>query len=313
MTPGRRTAFRLGRALEVPLAVLAVLAVLAAGAAFPADAATKRKAAKKTKPPAKKEASIPEVPRPHDDFAVSFPSSDGVRLVATWKPAAAGPSAPAVLLLHAFSRERREVASLADEFAARGYSTLALDLRGHGESVWKGGVRLGVSPSLQTSPNGFPRDVEAACAWLKPRASRLGVFGLSLSGNLAALATAAGWAEAAVAVSPNADRFEKLAGTRPTSPVGLLVLASEKDPGRAESARLLENRGRAPKSVVLYPGAAHSLDLLQKEPAAKALAFDWLDARVGPAMPPPAPVATIPVPEPPSTPPAAPTPGGGMP
>lgn len=302
-------AFRRPAARRVPaahLAVLTALSVLVTGAAHPAEAATKKKPTKQVK----QAAPIPEIPRPHDPFAVSFPSSDGIRLVATWKPSASGSSAPAVLLLHAFSRERREVASLADELAARGYSTLSLDLRGHGESVWKGGVRLGVSPSLQTSPNGFPRDVEAACAWLRPRATRVAVFGLSLSGNLAALATAAGWAEAAVAVSPNADRFGKLVGTRPRSPAGLLVLASEKDPGRAESARLLENLGRAPKSVVLYPGSAHALELFRGEPAAKAAAFAWLEARLGPVTPPPAPVATIPVPAPEPTPAAAPAPGG---
>ncbi len=286
------------------LVALATLAVLAVGTSLPADAATKKKKSRK------KPAPIPEVPRPHDPFEVSFPSSDGVKLVATWKPSPAGPSAPAVLLLHAFSRERREVAGLADELAARGFSTLALDLRGHGESVWKGGARIGLSPSLQTSHNGFPRDVEAACAWLRPRASRLGVIGLSLSGNLAALATATGWAEAAVAVSANADRFEQLAGTRPKSPQGLLVLASEKDPGRADSARALHALGRPPKSVSLYPGAAHALALLQGEPKAKALAFDWLDARLGPVAPAPSPVATIPVPELVPTPAAAPTPGG---
>jgi alpha-beta hydrolase superfamily lysophospholipase len=288
------------------MSTLAVLAVLVMGTSWPADAKTKKKSAKKPAP-------IPEVPRPHDPFEVSFPSSDGVRLVATWRPSPAGSSAPAVLLLHAFSRERREVAELADELATRGFSTLALDLRGHGESVWKAGARIGVSPSLQTAPNGFPRDVEAACAWLRPRASRLGVFGLSLSGNLAALATAAGWAEAAVAVSPNADRFEKLAGTRPRSPQGLLVLASERDPGRADSARTLDALGRPPKSVSLYPGAAHALALLQGEPTAKAIVFGWLEARLGPAVPLPSPVATIPVPEPVPAPAPASMPGGDSP
>ena len=289
------------------VATVLAFVVLLAAASSPAEAATKKKRTKK------KAAAIPEVPRPHDPYEVTFPSSDGVKLVATWKPSPAGASAPAVLLLHAFSRERRELADLADELASRGFSTLALDLRGHGESVWKGGARMGTSPSLQTSPNGFPRDVEAACAWLRPRASRLGVLGLSLSGNLAALATAAGWAEAAVAVSPNADRFESLAGTRPRSPQGLLVLASEKDPGRADSARALDTSGRPPKSVSLYPGTAHALVLLQGEPTAKALVFDWLDARLGPIVPPPSPVATIPAPETGPTPAAEPTPGGESP
>lgn len=269
-------------------ALVAALALLAAAAGGPAEAATKKKVVRK------KPAAIPMVPRPHDPFEVSFSSEDGVRLVASWRPAPSGPSAPAVLLLHAFSRDRRELAGVADELGARGFATLALDLRGHGDSVKKGTAVVGLSPSLQTSPNGFPRDVEAACAWLRARAPRVGVVGFSLSGNLAALATAAGWAEAGVAVSANADRLAPLAGTRPTAPRGLLVLASEKDPGRAESAQSLDTSGLEPKSLLIYPGAAHALDLLRNEPEARTAVLYWLDARLGPAPPPPSPVATVP-------------------
>lgn len=289
--------FRRPPARRQAAALVAVLAILAA-AALPAEAAKKRKKAKK------KPAPIPEVARPHDPFEVTFPTSDGVRLVATWKPSPAGPAAPAVLLLHAFSRERREVAELADELAAKGFSTLALDLRGHGESVRKGSARIGVSPSLQTSPNAFPRDVEAACSWLRTRSSRIGVLGLSLSGNLAAIATATDWAAAGVAVSPNAERLVPLAGSRSSTPKGLLVLASEKDPGRAESARTLDAAGLEPKGVVLFPGTAHALELLRTEAAAKVAAFAWLEARLGPVSPPPEPVTAI-APSEPAPPPEA--------
>jgi dienelactone hydrolase len=277
----------------------AALALLAGAVAPHARAATK----KSTK---KKSAAIPEVPRPHDPDEVSFPSSDGVKLVATWKPSPSGAAAPAVLLLHAFSRERREMAGLAAELGARGFATLALDLRGHGESVWKGGTRLGLSPSLQTSPNGFPRDVEAAVAWLRSRSPRLAVVGFSLSGNVAAIATANGWAEAGVSVSASSEPLASLAGSRSSAPRGLLVLASEKDPGRAASARALDAAGRDPKSVAVYPGSAHALELLRTEPAAKPALFAWLEARVGPVTPPPSPVQTV-------TPPASPVPVEGGP
>jgi dienelactone hydrolase len=277
-----RTGSRLRRAAAL-LASLAFLAALAA----PADGATKRKRRVRRKP-----APIPIVPRPHDPFEVTFPSSDGVRLVATWRPAAGDPAAPAVLLLHAFSRERREMSELADDLASRGFATLALDLRGHGESTRKGGARVGLSPSLQSSPSGFPRDVEAACAWLRQRARRVGIVGFSVSGNLAALATATGWADAGVAVSTNSSHLPRLAGNRPAAPRGLLVLAAMSDPGRAASARALDASGQEPKSMVVYAGSAHALELLRSEPAAKAATFEWLTARLGPVAPPPAPVAT---------------------
>jgi len=279
------------------LASVLALILLAGSLVETAEAATKRK----RRPVRRKPAPIPEVPRPNDPFEVTFPTADGVQLHATWKPSPAGAAAPAVLLVHAFSRERKDLAPLADELLARGFSTLAVDLRGHGESVWKGGARIGLSPSLQSSPTAFPRDVEAACAWLRSRASRVGVVGLSLSGNLAALATATGWADAGVAVSAYAERLPALAGSRPTAARGLLVLASEADPGRAESARTLDAAGRDPKAVVVFPGAAHALDLLTFEPGARKAAIEWLEARLAPI--PPFPVATA-APEPPE---AAPT------
>lgn len=279
-----------------PARTLAALVLVAAASAAllspAADAATKKK--RKAR---KAAAPVAEVPRPYDPFEVTFPTSDGVKLVATWKPAASGPSAPAVLLLHAFSRERREVAGAADAFGARGFSTLALDLRGHGESVWKGGARISLGASFQTNPNAFARDVEAACAWLRSRAPRVGVVGFSLSGNLAALATATGWAEAGVAVSANAERLPALAGGRPSKPRGLLVLAAEKDPGRAASARALDAAGSEPKGMTLYPGTAHAVELFRSEPAAQAAAIAWLEARLGPVPPPPAPTPA-PTPEP---------------
>ncbi len=287
---------RPARLLASALAAL----LLASALAETAEAATKRKRRTRRKP-----APIPAIPRPHDPFEVTFPTADGVRLHATWKPSPGGAAAPAVLLVHAFSRERRDLAELADELLARGFSTLAVDLRGHGESVWKGGARIGLSPSLQTSPSAFPRDVEAACAWLRSRASRIGIVGFSLSGNLAALATATGWAEAGVAVSAYAERLPALAGSRPTASRGLLVLASEADPGRAESARTLDAAGRDPKAVVVFPGAAHALDLLRFEPGAKSATIEWLEARLAPI--PPLPVATA-APEAPETPETAPAP-----
>lgn len=299
--PARPRLFRDGPAREArPRAdargravVLLLVAAVLAFAVSPAEAA------KKKRRPTRRSAAIPAVPRPHDPFEVTFSSPDGVKLFATWRPAPAAPAAPAVLLVHAFSRERRDFAELAGELGALGFSTLALDLRGHGESVRKGGAPISLGVSLQGSPNAFPRDVEAACAWLRGRASRVGVLGLSLSGNLAALATASGWAEAGVAVSANAERLEALAGTRPKAPRALLVLASEGDPGRAASARALDAAGREPKSIVLFPGTAHALDLLRQEPSAKDTAFGWLSARLGPVPPPPvatAPPATVPTP-----------------
>lgn len=155
-----------------------------------------------------------------------------------------------------------------------------------------------LSPSLQRSPSGFPRDVEAACAWLRERSPRIGVVGLSIGGELAILATASGWADAAVAVSPNAGRVPALAGPRPQAAHGTLILASEGDVDRAASARALTEAGLPPKRMLVFDGAAHGMALLTR-PEVRKEALDWLGARLAPSPPPapaPPPPAATPAP-----------------
>ncbi|MCE7960066.1 MAG: hypothetical protein DYH06_19335, partial [Acidobacteria bacterium ACB2] len=115
---------RLQRAAALGAAALLLGALLAPDA----GAATKKKKRRKAPTPT-------AVPRPPDPFKVTFPTSDGVTLAGTFRPSPAGQGAPAVLLLHDFSRERREWADLLPAWAEKGLAALAIDLRGHGEST----------------------------------------------------------------------------------------------------------------------------------------------------------------------------------
>ncbi len=119
-----------------------------------------------------------------------------------------------------------------------------------------------------SDPAGFPRDVEAACTWLRTKAPKVGVVGLSLGGNLAVLATARGWADAAVVISANSERLEPLAGGKPAAPRATLFVASEEAPQRAASAKALLAAAAEPKKLLLVPGSAHNLVLLEEHPEA---------------------------------------------
>jgi alpha-beta hydrolase superfamily lysophospholipase len=247
-----------------------------AAVVFPALSGHAVPAAKKKKTP------VPTaVPRPPDPGRVTIETADGVSLAASWRPVGERPTAPAVLLLHDFSRERRDWEALAPEFTSRGFATLAIDLRAHGESTKRSGKPLSISPRQMSDPAGFPRDVEAACRWLRERAPKVGVVGLSLGGSLADLASAGGLVDTAVVVSTNADRLPALAGGRPTAARGALFIASEQAPQRAESARSLYAAAAVPKKLLLVPGAAHNLVLFTEHPEAKAAMFDWLAAQLG--------------------------------
>ena len=256
-------------------------AVLVAAVVFPAFSAHATAAAKKKK---KKTPEPTAVPRPADPNRVTIETADGVSLAASWRPVGERPTAPAVLLLHDFSRERRDWEALAPEFTSRGLATLAIDLRAHGESTKRSGKPLSISPRQMSDPAGFPRDVEAACRWLRERVPKVGVVGLSLGGSLAVLASSGRLVDAAVVVSTNADRIAALVGGRPAAARSALFIASEQAPQRAESARALFAAAAEPKKLFLVPGAAHNLVLFSEHPEAKAAMFDWLVSHLGAAV-----------------------------
>jgi len=259
-------------------------AVTAAAVVFLATAVpTGASAAAKRKP---RRPEPTAVPRPPDPNRVTIPTSDGISLAGTWRPIPGVPKAPAVLLIHDFSRERREWDVLAHDFLVHGLATLAIDLRGHGESTRKqGGETVHPSPRFLRDPRSFPRDAKAALDWLRERSPAIGAIGLSTGANLAVLATANGWADAAVAVSANVANLHALAGTLPYQSRKTLVLASVQDPDRAASAKELDAEGEGPKKLILFPGAAHNLYLLAENLEARREALEWLSARLGAVSP----------------------------
>ena len=256
--------FRLRRAA----AALAAVAFLTASPA--AAAKKKRKAPEPT-----------AVPRPPDPTRVTITTPDGVALAASWRPVAGNDQAPAVLLDSRFlAREARARAARRRSSAEAGYATLAIDLRAHGESTKKNGQPIPISPRLLKDPNGFPRDVEAAAAWMKERAPKTAALGFSVGGYLALLAAARGQVDAAIVISVNEPRVAGLAGAAPPVPRSLLLLACEADPGRADSAKKLEAAAHAPKRLLLFPGAAHNLAVLREHPEAEKAVLDWLAERL---------------------------------
>ncbi|MCB9731748.1 MAG: hypothetical protein H6745_03825 [Deltaproteobacteria bacterium] len=110
--------------------------------------------------------------------AVTFTTSDGVRLAADWRPAAA-PGAPAVVLLHMVppANDRANYpAAFRELLAAKGLAVLNVDRRGAGDSE-------GSATAAYTGPDG-KRDVEAAVAFLAASgcptdAARTGLVGAS--------------------------------------------------------------------------------------------------------------------------------------
>jgi len=247
----------------------------------------------------KKRRKTPEptpVPRPADPYRVTIPTADGVALAGTFRPVDGNPKAPGVLLIHDFSRERREWEPFAEELHSLGFATLSFDLRAHGESTKKAGATIAISPRLLRDPAGFPSDVAAAAAWLRAKSPKTAAVGLSVGGYLALLASSRGQVDAVVALSVNEPRVAPLAGGAPVTPRGVLLVACIQDPGRADSAKKLLAASAEPKRMLLFPGGSHNLAVLREHPEAKTATLAWLAERVGAPAAPAAstPPATVP-------------------
>jgi pimeloyl-ACP methyl ester carboxylesterase len=255
------------------IAIVAAYALVAAVALLSSASAEAAKKRKKTPEPT-------PVPRPADPYRVTIQTADGVALAASFRPALGNPKAPGILLIHDFSRERREWEPFAEELHGLGFATLSFDLRAHGESTKKAGATIPISPRLLSDPSGFPRDVAAAAAFLHARSPKTAAVGLSVGGYLALLASSRGQVDAAVAISVNEPRVARLAGGEPVTPHGALLLACTLDPGRADSAKKLLAASVEPKRMLLFPGGAHNLLVLREHPDAKAAALAWLADRL---------------------------------
>jgi dienelactone hydrolase len=193
---------------------------------------------------------------------VSFRTEDGITIAATWYEPAFRP-APAVILVHMLGRSRRDWDSFASRLADSGIGALAIDLRGHGDSVYFAGGEGGDYSSMVN-------DVTAARRYLgsRPdvRPAHIGIAGASIGANLAVLAAAADTAIASVALlSPSLDyrglRIEAAArkyGSRP-----MLLVASDEDPYARRSAVEIQKGGSA-RELLLLTGAGHGTHMLSR-------------------------------------------------
>lgn len=205
---------------------------------------------------------------------VSFRTDDGVTIAGTvFLPPKPG---PAVILLHALSRDRGDWHALAGRLADAGFVTLAIDLRGHGGSG---------APPAGTNMEDLSRmlaDVKAARAYLASRKevspNRVGIAGASIGANLAVLYAAGDPTVRSLALlSPGIDyrglRPEaalKKYGDRPA-----LLVASQEDNYALNSARQLAGPGQGTRELRVLNGAGHGTAMLARQQDLIPSLVDW--------------------------------------
>lgn len=118
---------------------------------------------------------------------VKFLTKDGVEIHGLCVEAEKQ-NAPTVLLLHMMPAVKESWEEFQKQLQKAGFQSLAIDLRGHGESVWKNGGRIDYEDFTDAQQQEKIYDIEAAIDFLKEHGMELkqvSLVGASIGANLA--------------------------------------------------------------------------------------------------------------------------------
>jgi dienelactone hydrolase len=237
-------------------------------------------------------AAVPSFASADTHRTVHLHTTDDVSIIGTYYPVRQTP-APAVLLIHSVGRERSTWDVFARLLQQNGLGALAIDLRGHGESIRKltanGAVTLDLRNFTGRDYQDMLLDVEAAVDWLQaqPETDRkhIALVGESLGANIALRYAAINEDLAAlVAFSPGINyhgvRTDDVVSKLGSIPVRIFV--SQDDPFAFESCkRLVEIQKEAGVAVAtneltICTGNLHGSDMLLGVRNLPQIVLAWL-------------------------------------
>lgn len=210
-----------------------------------------------TRTSAPEPAAVAEEPAPPGEpIDVEVPGAEGLVIHGRFYPPPA-PSGPAVLLLHMYGGSKADWEDLSLQLQVEGIGSLAIDLRGHGETAGAEDWQLA------------REDVRLARDWLasRPEVSPhpTGVLGASIGANLTLWLGAEEPSIPAIGLlSPGFEYFRvsiegemERYGDRPS-----LLVASVPDTYSAETVQALADVAVGPVDLALYEEPGHGTDLL---------------------------------------------------
>lgn len=206
---------------------------------------------------------------------IIFETSDRVTIACDWS-APAG-ATYAVLLLHMMPATRVSWLPLSRALNEAEFATLAIDLRGHGESVTlrqaQGDKKLDYQKFSDSEHQASRLDVDAAVNFLKSKGfteENISFAGASIGANLAldALYRYKG-ATRTVLLSPGLD-YRGVKTEAPMKGLGdyqkVWIVAAEGDTYSTESSIALQKIQKETAAVTIFKGSAHGTNLFEPEP-----------------------------------------------
>lgn len=217
---------------------------------------------------------------------MSLTTPDGFVLKGTLALPPAKGKVPVVILAHQFHSDRSGWAPLAEKLHARGIGTLALDLRGHGESTQKHGAEVKVTDDFAASAKavGFdqiPADLGLVATWVRKQhgvdARRIGLAGASVGAFSVLLAEPKVHPVAVLSLSPAGNAafgdhaMDELKTSILKGQASVLVLAASDDKSAFDNAQAL--KGLPGVDLLTADGKAHGFDFFKDRVDTMAVFF----------------------------------------
>lgn len=215
----------------------------------------------------------------NESSSMTLTAEDGVTLSANLHQPESSPPWPGVILVHQGGSDRSEWDFIIPDLLGKGYCLLTFDLREHGESTKEGKIR-----DLFTNPDRAPLDLKAAYVALRSTKGvdkdRIALFGSSIGGNLALVASERFKLPAVISLSPKTEAVQALAGKDTIVPHNALIIASagDQEGKRAGWARELYEMTSDKRKVIIVEGsAAHGVSIFKDKPDLKRQCLEWLE------------------------------------
>ena len=217
---------------------------------------------------------------------VTLTTEDGVEIFGTFITPGIDTPVPVVLLVHQYGLDRSSYLDFQAALVEVGIASLAIDMRGHGEST--AGGTLEYSRFTQTDWTAAANDIKAGLDYLRSSQAcdwtRLGVVGASISANLAVVAAAdeiqSGQEIVAICLvllSPGVSYHGIMPSPR-ASDLGhtpVLIVSAEDDRQSYPGSQSLSQAARNARLESLE-GDRHGTDLWSDDPGVMDLIIEWL-------------------------------------
>ena len=217
---------------------------------------------------------------------ISFTSSDGVKIVGNYYNSEKQ-DAPAVILLHMMPATKESWKEFALKLQSEGFRVLAIDLRGHGESLDKEEQKLNFREFSDEEHRDSYKDIEAATNFLKEQGSNnISLAGASIGANLAiwyqadhseikaGIPLSAGYNYKGIKTKP---LVQKLKDNQHIYFIGAtLDLRADQNNCGQVAKDLYEISGGQKKIKVYENSEAHGTDLFIEDPSLMDTLAEWL-------------------------------------